>query len=243
MTRPSIKLTLAILVATLVPITGRAQLPRLSPPDVVLLNAKVITVDSAFSIAEAVAIRGDRVMAVGTSAQMRAVAGPSTRVIDLRGQTVMPGLMDNHLHGAGGGPGVDLSRARSLADVTTAIAARVKTSQPGEIILSNSDWHEAQLKEQRLPLRDDLDRIAPANPVILVRGGHEYILNSAALTRSNIDVKTVEPPGGRITRYPDGRLNGELVDTAKSLVSIATAGSPHAERTTGGPGRRLQEAE
>jgi predicted amidohydrolase YtcJ len=217
-TRPSIPL--AILVISLAPVAGRAQLPRPSAPEVVLLNAKVITVDSTFSVAEALAIRGDRVMAIGTSAQMRAVAGPSTRIIDLRGQTVIPGLMDNHLHGAGGGPGVDLSRARSLADVTTAIAARVKTSQPGEVILSNSDWHEAQLKEQRLPLRDDLDRIAPANPVILVRGGHEYILNSAALARSNIDVKTVEPGGGRITRYPDGRLNGELVDTAKSLVSL-----------------------
>jgi predicted amidohydrolase YtcJ len=219
-TRPAIKLTLAILAAALAPVFGRAQLPRPSAPEVVLLNAKVITVDSAFSIVEAVAIRGDRVMAVGTSTQMRAVAGPATRIIDLQGQTVIPGLMDNHFHGAGGGPGVDLSRARSLADVTAAITARVKTSQPGDVILSNSDWHEAQLKEQRLPLRDDLDRMAPANPVILVRGGHEYILNSAALTRSNIDGKTVEPPGGRITRYPDGRLNGELVDTAKSLVSL-----------------------
>jgi predicted amidohydrolase YtcJ len=86
--------------------------------------------------------------------------------------------------------------------------------------MSNSDWHEAQLKEQRLPLRDDLDRVAPDNPVILVRGGHEYILNSAALARSNIDEKTAEPAGGRITKYANGRLNGELVDTAKSLTRL-----------------------
>ena len=128
--------------------------------------------------------------------------------------------MDNHLHGAGGGPGVDLSRARSLTEVADALAARVKTSKPGDVILSNSDWHEAQLKEQRLPLRDDLDRVAPNNPVILVRGGHEYILNSSALTRSGITEKTTEPPGGRITRYADGRLNGELVDTARALVRL-----------------------
>ena len=212
---------LAILIfALFVPFTGQAQLPRPTAPSLVLYNAKVITVDAAFSLAEAVAIDGDRVMAVGTSPQMRAIAGPSTRLIDLKGQALLPGLMDNHLHGAGGGPGVDLSRARSLADVAAAISARAKTANPGDVIVSNSDWHEAQLKEQRLPLRDDLDRIAPSHPVILVRGGHEYILNSAALVRSNITEKTNEPAGGRITRYADGRLNGELVDTARALVRL-----------------------
>ena len=188
-----------------------------------IFNANVITVDRSFLVTEAVAIAGDRFMAVGSSDQMRSIAGPSTRLIDLKGQTVIPGLMDNHLHGAGGGPGVDLSRARSLSDIAAAVTARVKTSMPGDVIMSNSDWHEAQLKEQRLPLRDDLDRIAPANPVILVRGGHEYILNSAALTRSNITEKTDVPSGGRITRYADGRLNGELVDTARSLVRLPPA--------------------
>src|SRR4029450_3856592 len=99
----------------------------------------------------------------------------------------------------------------------------VTASKPGEVIVSNSDWHEAQLKEQRLPLRDDLDKVAPQNPVVLVRGGHEYILNSAALSRSSITPDTPQPSGGRITRYPDGRLNGELVDTAKALVRLPPA--------------------
>ncbi len=98
--------------------------------------------------------------------------------------------MDNHLHGAGGGPGVDLSRARSVADVLTAVTARAKASGAGAMIVSNSDWHESQLAEHRLPLRDDLDRAAPDNPVILVRGGHEYILNSAALKQFAIDENT-----------------------------------------------------
>jgi predicted amidohydrolase YtcJ len=141
-------------------------------------------------------------------------------MIDLKGRSVIPGLMDNHLHGAGGGPGVDLSQARSLADVEAALRARIAASKPGDVIVSNSDWHEAQLKEQRLPLRDDLDRVAPQNPVVLVRGGHEFIVNSAALTRWDVTEKTAEPAGGRITRYGDGRLNGELVDTAKSLVRL-----------------------
>ena len=191
-----------------------------------MINGKVITVDRSFSIAEGVAIAGDRVLTTGNEDQLRALAGPSTRIVDLKGNTVIPGLMDNHLHGAGGGPGVDLSRARTLADVFAAIDARVKQSKPGEVILSNSDWHEAQLKEQRLPLRDDLDKVAPQNPLVLVRGGHEYILNSAALTRWGITPETAQPNGGRITRYPDGRLNGELVDTAKSLVKLPAASAP-----------------
>jgi hypothetical protein len=198
-------------------------LPRPPAPDVVLFHGKVITVDRDFSTYQAVAILGDRIMAVGNDDQMHAIAGPSTRLIDLKGLTVMPGLMDNHLHGAGGGPGVDLSRARTLNDVIGAVQARGQASNPGDVIVSNSDWHEAQLQEQRLPLRDDLDRAAPQNPVVLVRGGHEFVLNSAALAKWNIDERTPEPSGGRITKYPGGRLNGELVDTARSLVKLPAA--------------------
>src|SRR4029453_6129558 len=136
------------------PPAARPILPRPPAPDLVLFNGKVITVDRGLTIHQAVAIIGDRIMAVGNDDQMRTVAGPATRMIDLKGRSVIPGLMDNHLHGAGGGPGVDLSRARSLAEVDAALRARIAASKPGDVIVSNSDWHEAQLKEQRLPLRD-----------------------------------------------------------------------------------------
>jgi predicted amidohydrolase YtcJ len=189
-------------------------------PDTILVNGHVVTVDARFSIAEAIAVSGGKFSAVGTNAAIRQLAGPSTRVIDLHGQTAIPGLADDHLHDAGGGPGVDLSRARSIADVLAAVAARAKQSAPGDVIVSNSDWHEAQLREHRLPLRADLDAAAPGNPVVLVRGGHEYILNSAALAKWKITRETPQVPGGRITRGPDGDLNGELVDRAKSLVQL-----------------------
>lgn len=189
-------------------------------PEVVLVNGHIITVDAAFSIAEAVAIAEGRFTAVGTNAAIRKTAGPNTTVIDLRGRTVIPGLADDHLHDAGGGPGVDLSRARSLADVVAAIRARVTQGRAGDVIVSNSDWHEAQLAEHRLPYRRDLDPVSPNNPVVLVRGGHEYILNSAALQKWNITKDTPQLPGGRITRGSDGELNGELVDRAKSLVQL-----------------------
>jgi len=199
---------------------GQSSAPAQAAPSLILTNGHIITVDSGFRIVEAVAIAGGTFTAVGRSADIARLAGPSTRVVDLGGKTAIPGLMDNHLHNAGGGPGVDLSRTRSLADVMSAVSARVKQTEPGGVIVSNSDWHEAQLKEQRLPLRDDLDKVAAASPVVLVRGGHEYILNSAALAHWKIDEHTKEPSGGRISRYQDGRLNGELVDTAKALVTL-----------------------
>jgi predicted amidohydrolase YtcJ len=195
---------------------GRAA----SAADAVYYNAKIITVDDQFSYAQAVAIAGDKITAVGTNDSVRALAGPNTRLVDLRGMTVIPGLTDNHLHNAGGGPGVDLSGTRSVDEVLNAVSDRVKRAEPGEVVISNSDWHEAQLKEQRLPLRRDLDKVAPMTPVVLVRGGHEYVLNSAALAKWNIRTTSAQPRGGRITRYGDGELNGELVDTARSLVTL-----------------------
>ncbi len=202
-----------------------APAPPAGPsPDLVIVNARVYTVDPAFSTAEAVAITGGRFSAVGTTADIRTLAGAATQVIDAGGRTIIPGLMDNHLHNAGGGPGVDLSRARSLDDVLTAIAARVRTTDPGDVVVTNADWHEAQLKEQRLPYRADLDTVAPNTAVVVVRGGHEYILNSAALKKWNITKATQQPAGGRITRDDKGELNGELVDRAKALVTLPPAG-------------------
>ena len=96
----------------------------------------------------------------------------------------------------------------------------------GGVIVTNSDWHEGQLAEHRLPYRDELDRATSEHPVVVVRGGHEYILNSAALARWSIDEGTTEVTGGRIGRYTDGRLNGELVDRAKGFVALPSRPLP-----------------
>ena len=177
-------------------------------------------------VVEALAVGGDRVIAAGSSEEVRRLAGPGTRVIDLAGRTVLPGLTDNHYHGIGGGPGVDLSAARSIQDVLDRVAAAARETPPGGVIVTNSDWHEGQLAEQRLPYRDDLDRAAPEHPAVVVRGGHQYVLNSAALAHWQIDESTPEVPGGRIGRDPDGRLNGELVDRAKGLVTLPPTAQP-----------------
>lgn len=189
-------------------------------PELVLYNGKILTVDGNFSIAQAVAIRGDRFAAVGSDEAVRKLAGAKTRQIDLKGRTVIPGLIDGHLHNAGGGPGVDLSKVRSMAELLAAVEARARSTPRGELILSNADWHEAQLHEKRLPHRTELDKAAPDNPVVLVRGGHEFILNSAALERWGITRDTKSPPGGEIGHDATGDLNGELVDTARGLVKL-----------------------
>src|SRR5262249_30769689 len=151
---------------------------------------------------------------------VRSHVGAGTKIIDLNGRFVAPGLADGHLHGVSGGPGIDLSNVRSVDELLAVVAAAVKKAQPGDVIVSNSDWHEAQLKEQRLPHARELDKVAPANPIVLVRGGHEYILNSAALAHWNINKETKSPAGGEIGHDPDGTLNGELVDNARALVKL-----------------------
>ena len=223
-TRPlPARLGATALVGLLAAVTACA--PDAPPAAVVLVGGPVVTLEDE-EVAEGIAVRGDRIVAVGSEDVVRDLIGPDTRVVELAGRSVLPGLADNHLHSTGGGPGVDLSGARSIAEVLAAIRARVEETPAGGVVLTNSDWHEGQLEEQRLPYRDDLDAVAPDRPVVVVRGGHEYILNSAALDRWGIDSSTPEVPGGRIGRYADGRLNGELVDRAKELVSLPSSPQP-----------------
>jgi hypothetical protein len=186
--------------------------------DTILFNGNIVALDDASSIHEAIAIRDGRIHSVGKADAIEALEAEQR--IDLAGATVVPGLADNHYHSIGGGPGVDLSRTRSLQDIVDAIAEEASVTPDGEVIVTNSDWHEGQLREQRLPYRDDLDRATTSHPVVVVRGGHLYLVNSAALEKWAIDETTPVPEGGSIGRYPDGRLNGELVDTAQDFVEL-----------------------
>ena len=210
----------ATIATALIVCAGIAGTAMAQTADLVAINGKVFTARDGAGLAQGFAIAGDRFIAVGSSPEMRAHVGAATKVIDLAGRFVVPGLADGHFHNEGGGPGVDLSATRSIADLLAAVAAAAATAKPGDVIVSNSDWHEAQLREQRLPLARELDAVAPAHPVVLVRGGHDYILNSAALRRWNISKDTPVPQGGAITRDATGELTGELVDNAKRLVTL-----------------------
>jgi predicted amidohydrolase YtcJ len=226
--RSSFNLLLAI--ALCAPISAVIGAPPEQTPaharvdaDSIFFNGKVITMDAASAktrIVQAFAIKDGRFIATGSDGEAMRYKGRDTRVVDLLGRTVLPGLSDGHFHGIHGGPGVDLSKARTLQDVFDAVAARAVITPAGDFVISNSDWHEAQLQEQRLPLASELDIAAPNNPVVLVRGGHSFILNNVALARFNITTSTPVPPGGAIPRTPEGELTGELIDSARNLVQL-----------------------
>ena len=201
---------------------ARAQTQAQSPvaADIVFVNGKVFTADEGDHVVQGFAVTGERFVAAGADSDVRRFVGPQTRVIDLKGRFVSPGITDDHFHNEGGGPGVDLSHVRSLGELLTTIANAAAAAPADSVIVSNSDWHEAQLKEQRLPTAEELEQAAPDRPVVLVRGGHEYILNTSALKKWNITKDTPVPAGGQISRNGAGELTGELFDEARAMVTL-----------------------
>jgi len=198
-----------------------AQQPR---ADLVLVGGRVLTVDSSDRIAQAVAIAGNRIIAVGTTAEVNRFAGPTTRRVDLHGGVLTPGLLDAHAHFSGGGADrlyvVDLSypTVKSIADVAAAIRAKVATTAKGAWIQGRG-WDEGKLAERRLISAKDLDAVAPDNPVFLTQTtGHYGVANSAALRLAGVTKDTRDTPGGTIDRDPDGTPTGVLKEGAMGLV-------------------------
>jgi predicted amidohydrolase YtcJ len=151
---------------------------------IVLHNATVRTLDATDTIAEAVAVRDGRILLVGGGTHVLA-AFPDAERRDLGGATLLPGLIDSHLHLLALGLNsfaVDLSGARSIEDVLAALRRRVERTPADEWVLSSSRWHESQLAEGRFPTRAELDGVSRSLPILLRRGGHNVVANSAALT-------------------------------------------------------------
>jgi predicted amidohydrolase YtcJ len=216
------------------PVVASAQV--VADADLVLLNGKVITVDANDTIAEAVAIKGDRIKAVGTTREIAAMAAPRARRIDLKGRTVTPGLIDTHMHLTGGAIreafeiNLSFPNARSMADVQRLVRERVSRAKKGEWIVG-SGWDEGKLAEKRYIYASDLDPVSPDNPVILVHTmGHYSVVNSAALKLAGITRDTPDPPGGTIDRTPDGEPTGVLKERARELVQRETSYTPEQVR-------------
>jgi predicted amidohydrolase YtcJ len=191
------------------------------PADMVLRGGKVITVDKEFRVAQAVAIRDGRFVAVGDNTAMGRFVGGDTRIVELGGKTVVPGLIDSHLHqlfAALNGPAVQLLGSRTVADVQAAIAERVARTEPGKWVIASSGWHESILTEGRMPTRFELDKVAPNNPVFIPRGGHVVTVNSKALELAGIGRDTPNPDGGVIVRDANGEATGVLLETAANLA-------------------------
>lgn len=178
--------TLAL--GALVAIAGAASLldAQQPAPDLILSNGKIITVDETFSIGQAMAVRGDRVTAVGTNQEITRLAGPNTRRIDLRGRAVIPGLIDNHTHLMRGGETwteeVRLDAIDSRKQAVEMLRAKVRTAGPTQWVYTLGGWTHHQFTDDRTAFtRAELDRIAPNNPVVLQEAYHRTYLNSKAI--------------------------------------------------------------
>lgn len=192
-----------------------------STADMILHGGKILTVDDDFSTAQAVAIDEGRILAVGSDEDVMQFSGSDTREVDLGGNTVIPGLIDSHLHqlrGALNAQHVSLLEARSIEDVQAAIEERVGETSSGEWVQASSAWHESLLEEGRLPTVSDLDPVSPDNPVFIPRGGHVATVNSAALEEAGITEETEDPEGGVIVRDDSGEPTGVLLESATALV-------------------------
>ena len=193
------------------------------PADLVLLHGRVLTVDASDSVAEALAVRDGRIVAVGPDVTIRAYVGRGTQVIDLHGRTATPGLIDTHAHVLEGGLAelydVELSHVRSIAEIVRLVAARVRTLKPGEWV-KGSGWDEGKLAESRYVLARDLDAVSPANPVWLAHTtGHYGVANSAALALAGIGVASKDPVAGTIDRGDGGQPTGVLKESAQDIVT------------------------
>src|SRR5262252_9456678 len=210
MTRISIPA--AVLVFAVVSTNAAAQ----ARADLLLVNGRVLTVDSADRVAQAVGIAGNRIVVVGTTAEVERAAAPNARRIDLGGRTVTPGLLDAHAHFSGGGADrlyvLDLSypNVKTIADVAAAVRAKAGTTASGAWIQGRG-WDEGKLVERRVITAKDLDAASPDNPVLLTQTtGHYVVANSAALRLAGITKDTPNPPSGTIDRNPDGTPTGLL---------------------------------
>jgi predicted amidohydrolase YtcJ len=202
---------------------GWTQVPAGAPPEVILINGTVLTVDPRDSVAEAVAIAGNRITAVGTTAQVKALAGPSTEVIDLAGRAVTPGLIDSHVHFTEADKlfNVDLSdpAIKTMDDVLQRVAAHVKTLKPGDWVRGRG-WDEGKLAERRYITAADLDKVAPNNPVWLTQTtGHYGVGNSLALKMAEVRKETKDPPAGTIDRDAQGNPTGVMKEAAQGLIT------------------------
>jgi predicted amidohydrolase YtcJ len=214
---------LVVCVPALAAAVASPQEPRAQgPADLVLQGGVVVTLDDARPRATAVAIRQARIVAVGGAADVKPLIGGGTRVIDLAGRAVVPGLTDAHVHVEGLGTALDrldLVGAASLEEALARVAEAAKRAPAGEW-LQGRGWDQNDWPEKRFPTAADLDRVAAGRPVFLVRvDGHAAWASSEALLRAGISAKTPDPEGGRILRDAAGQPSGVLIDKAMAVVT------------------------
>ena len=238
------RLATAVLLGTGLTSTAHAQSGTAT---LVLTNGRIVTVDSSRPEAQAVAIGGDRILAVGSSADIRKFVGPSTRVIDLQGKLAVPGFIEGHGHYMGLGQSklqLDLTKARTWDDIVAMVGDAAKKAKPGEWIQGRG-WHQAKWDTRPVPsvegnpVHASLSAVSPDNPVVLTHAsGHASFVNAKALALAGVTKDTPNPSGGEIVRDVDGSATGMLREAAQRVTGPARARSD-AGRT---PAEREAEA-
>ncbi|MEK6323304.1 MAG: amidohydrolase [Acidobacteriota bacterium] len=204
--------------------------------DVVFKNGNIYTVDERRPHAEAVAVKAGKIIFVGSNKNVKAYEGKGTRVVDLKGNTVVPGLTDSHYHLSGVGAremNLNLEGITSLEEFLAKVKERVDRARPGEWVTGRG-WIETFWKPPVFPTRGDLDKISPSNPVALVRAdGHATVANSAAIKIAGVTRDTANPFGGEIMKDKQtGEPNGMFLDRAQGLIGarIPSRGSADSEQ-------------
>ncbi|MBT8398562.1 MAG: amidohydrolase [Gemmatimonadetes bacterium] len=225
---------LSLVAFAAIPLVGCEESIDGDVADTVLVNGKVVTVDAALPEAEAVAIKGYTILAVGTSDEISELIGPETEIVDLEGQLAIPGFVEAHGHWMSLGQSklvLDLTQARSWDEIVAMVGDAVAETEPGEWILGRG-WHQEKWDQvpvpnvDGVPINTSLTAASPDNPVNLTHAsGHASFANAMALELGGIDASTADPAGGTIVKDASGRPTGLLRETAQRLVGRAIAHS------------------
>ncbi|MCH8315544.1 MAG: amidohydrolase [Planctomycetes bacterium] len=219
--------------------TGKIQ--ATAKADMILRNGRIVTVDEAIGEVQAIAIRGDRILAVGSNAQMDALANHSTMIVDLKGKLAIPGFIEGHGHFTSLGDAkmnLDLMAVRNWGEVIEMVAAAVAKASPGEWIVGRG-WHQEKWDEaprgavEGFPTHHGVSSVSPNNPVFLSHAsGHASFANKKAMDLAGISAATADPPGGEILRDEQGQPIGVFRERASGLISRAQSVSGTRENAT-----------
>ena len=201
--------------------------------DLLITNAKIWTGDKAHPSAQAVAVIGDRIVAVGSNSDVEILRGAGTKTIDSAGKLLIPGFNDAHVHFVTAGTRlnqIQLNDATSMGEFTRRIADRAKMTPKGEWI-EGGDWDETKWTPAKLPTKDAIDSVTPDTPVFLEHhDGHMALANSVALRLAGVTAQTPDPPGGTIVRDAQGNPTGALKDAARNVVLKVIPPPSHDQR-------------
>jgi len=204
--------------------------PEVVAADLVLRGGTVVSVDPQIGEAQAIAVNGSKITAVGTDDEIAPYIGPDTKIIELNGRFAMPGFIEGHGHFLGFGESqqiLDFSAVKNWGEIVTMVAIAVDKAKPGDWILGRG-WHQEKWDSvpgdsvDGVPRNDTLNKVSPDNPVLLGHAsGHAAFANNLALAAGDIDDETIDPEGGTIVRAPDGKATGLLRESAKISVRRA----------------------